>query len=164
MDSQESLRLSLILLVPCGGMQHIEFIRVKASKQLVALRNEVKSHKRLKKTTINSVGESSAPYIREIREDTILIKGSFRKIRRLFVTSGDSGKYGSLGWVLSSDIDCCMVCLTALDKSIKHHCRACGNVACGQCSENKAVVLDIHSVGPVRVCKQCYWGQVGANR
>lgn len=141
-------------------MEHIEFIRLKSGKQLLALRNEVKSCRRNRKTTINAV-EGNSPFIREIREEVVLINGSSRKIRRLFVTSSDSGDYGKLGWVLSHDVGCCMICLVALNTfTAKHHCRACGNITCSKCSDVKAIVLDIHSVGPVRVCKQCFWGQV----
>lgn len=151
-------------IIPVGEMQHIEFLRECTSKPLVVLKKEVKHLRRLKKTTVNHVEDNHAPFIREIREDTIILKGVSRKIRRVFVDSGDAGDYHKVGWVANGDVDCCMICLTTLSSfsacSKKHHCRACGNVTCSKCSDEEAIVLEIHTLGPVRVCKQCYWGQV----
>lgn len=141
-------------------MKHIDFLRTNTSKQLVVLRNEVRSCKREKKTSLFHAG-SSGPVLKEIREDTVILNGVSQKIRRLYVHSADCSDYGKLGWILSCDVDCCMICLTSLSSySSKHHCRACGNVTCSKCSSEEAVVLELHMVGPVRVCNQCYWGQV----
>ncbi|MCL4138021.1 UNVERIFIED_CONTAM: hypothetical protein GTU68_046604 [Idotea baltica] len=60
-------------------------------------------------------------------------------------------------WVPDSDATFCMHCkkvqFTVLHR--RHHCRKCGNVVCGNCS-NKKVMLPNQSSKPVRVCLSCY--------
>eukprot|EP00756_Hemistasia_phaeocysticola_P012371 Hpha_TRINITY_DN15191_c3_g2::TRINITY_DN15191_c3_g2_i2::g.128344::m.128344 len=48
--------------------------------------------------------------------------------------------------------DQCWVDFTLLRR--RHHCRACGGVFCGSCSEKKMVVGE--STTPQRVCDECY--------
>lgn len=38
---------------------------------------------------------------------------------------------------------------------LQHHCRKCGGVVCGPCS-NKRFLLPNQSSKPLRVCLQCY--------
>ena len=37
----------------------------------------------------------------------------------------------------------------------KHHCRNCGKIFCGYCSNEKAIIYDISGIIPQRVCKWC---------
>lgn len=72
--------------------------------------------------------------------------------------SGSSG-----AWVKASDIDNCMVChrqFTAIHR--KHHCRNCGNVICGACSEHKIRLKK--GEHPRRVCTPCYHQKLHAPR
>jgi hypothetical protein len=106
-------------------------------------------------------------------EQKVVINGHQKLIHRVFVQTLDSGEYSKLGWVLSGDIKCCMVCSKELvvvgpyffswdgkPEMRMLHCHACGNVICPDCGPAAAVVGAIQNVGPVPVCNQCYYGQV----
>lgn len=67
---------------------------------------------------------------------------------------------GLCGWVLPIDVDNCVVCSKGFGfLTHKKHCYACGNVVCSSCSDQKAIVESIESIGPQRVCTLCHWGQ-----
>jgi len=74
-------------------------------------------------------------------------------------------------WVSDKEVTHCTVCMqgfSALQGRFKHHCRACGCVACGSCSEGQAVLeqwfddqpphaLQLsRSHKPLRVCGTCH--------
>lgn len=60
-------------------------------------------------------------------------------------------------WVPDSEAAVCMHCkktqFTVLNR--RHHCRKCGAVVCGPCS-NKRFLLPNQSSKPLRVCLNCY--------
>jgi hypothetical protein len=60
-------------------------------------------------------------------------------------------------WVPDSEAAVCMHCkktqFTVLNR--RHHCRKCGVVVCGPCS-NKRFLLPSQSSKPLRVCLNCY--------
>ncbi|XP_044735597.1 pleckstrin homology domain-containing family F member 2 isoform X2 [Chrysoperla carnea] len=60
-------------------------------------------------------------------------------------------------WVPDNEATICMHCkktqFTVLNR--RHHCRKCGGVVCGPCS-NKRFLLPNQSSKPLRVCLQCY--------
>uniref|UniRef100_A0A0V0G813 Putative pleckstrin similarity domain-containing family f member 2 n=1 Tax=Triatoma dimidiata TaxID=72491 RepID=A0A0V0G813_TRIDM len=60
-------------------------------------------------------------------------------------------------WVPDSEANVCMHCkrnqFTVLNR--RHHCRKCGDVVCGPCS-NKKFLLPSQSSKPLRVCLNCY--------
>ncbi|XP_066901733.1 pleckstrin homology domain-containing family F member 2 isoform X4 [Halyomorpha halys] len=60
-------------------------------------------------------------------------------------------------WVPDSEAHICMHCkknqFTVLNR--RHHCRNCGEVVCGPCS-NKKFLLPNQSSKPVRVCLNCF--------
>lgn len=60
-------------------------------------------------------------------------------------------------WVPDGDAPVCMHCkktqFTLLNR--RHHCRKCGAVVCGPCS-NKRFLLPNQSSKPLRVCLDCY--------
>ncbi|KAJ8411630.1 hypothetical protein AAFF_G00164380 [Aldrovandia affinis] len=70
-------------------------------------------------------------------------------------------------WVPDSEATVCMRCqkIKFTPVSRRHHCRKCGFVVCGTCSEKK-FLLPSQSSKPVRVCEFCYeqlsGGQLGA--
>ena len=89
------------------------------------------------------------------------IVGKEQKLRRIFIKTVDSGEYGNVGWMLNEDVNRCTICAKAFGIfRYKHHCRACGNIVCNICSKNNVIVDLLVSLGPVRVCDQCCWGQV----
>lgn len=60
-------------------------------------------------------------------------------------------------WVPDSEATVCMRCqkIKFTPVSRRHHCRKCGFVVCGPCSEKK-FLLPSQSSKPVRVCEFCY--------
>eukprot|EP01038_Epipyxis_sp_PR26KG_P013630 gene13630-18291_t len=110
-------------------------------------------------------------YVSSVRSDVLRVanKGitnndhyevSKRIIHRVYVDKDGIGKYHRVGWILSCEVDNCMICgqYFGLFYS-KHHCRACGNVICTSCSPEDAIISEIAMFGPVRVCNQCNYGQ-----
>lgn len=62
-------------------------------------------------------------------------------------------------WMPDSQQDKCSMCLESFGLlKRKHHCRSCGTIVCGQCSQHYLVLPQI---GPkaVRVCSKCYINQ-----
>ncbi|XP_066479553.1 FYVE, RhoGEF and PH domain-containing protein 2 isoform X2 [Tiliqua scincoides] len=60
-------------------------------------------------------------------------------------------------WVRDKLVTMCMRCKEPFNAFMRrrHHCRACGYVVCGRCSEYKAE-LQYDKNGPKRVCGECY--------
>ncbi|XP_008981179.1 pleckstrin homology domain-containing family F member 2 [Callithrix jacchus] len=60
-------------------------------------------------------------------------------------------------WVPDSEATVCMRCQKAKFTPVnrRHHCRKCGFVVCGPCSE-KRFLLPSQSSKPVRICDFCY--------
>ncbi|XP_072317346.1 pleckstrin homology domain-containing family F member 2 [Eucyclogobius newberryi] len=67
-------------------------------------------------------------------------------------------------WVPDSEATICMRCQKAKFTTVtrRHHCRKCGFVVCGPCSE-KRHLLPSQSSRPVRVCDFCYDVLTAAN-
>ncbi|KAJ8249433.1 hypothetical protein GJAV_G00234800 [Gymnothorax javanicus] len=60
-------------------------------------------------------------------------------------------------WVPDSAAEVCMRCVTKFTfTQRRHHCRECGYVVCDSCSNNRALIPNISSKSPVRVCKVCF--------
>jgi len=56
-------------------------------------------------------------------------------------------------WVPDNEAKTCCLCSTKFTfTNRRHHCRQCGNVACGPCSDQKKV---LPGQGKVRVCTEC---------
>lgn len=102
-------------------------------------------------------------YIVDLRREDGIEHGHRRKFHRVFVRAIDSGEYGKLGWIVSSDVEHCMICYKHFETvlmSKKHHCRTCGNVVCRDCSIRQDFVEEIANIGMVRICQLCDYGQV----
>lgn len=57
----------------------------------------------------------------------------------------------------SLDIDMCVICkLTFEYVWLQHHCRACGQVFCHECSSHESTIPKYGIEKPVRVCDSCY--------
>jgi hypothetical protein len=96
-----------------------------------------------------------------VKEEKLSLKGQQTVVQRVYSQTNDSHKISSVGWVISSDIRSCMICNDDFGPLLhKHHCHACGNVICQRCSPSKAPINGVVSVADVRVCDQCFWGQV----
>ncbi|RYY82386.1 hypothetical protein EON63_13450, partial [archaeon] len=154
--------------------EHERFIKKMSAKTAASLRNSLTSMTGKKKDEVKSyrrasIQGSTAPALSEpsviaVRFEYVTIKGRRRKCHRVFVLAADSGECVKVGWVLNDDMDCCMVCHNLfydgmISSSGKHHCRACGNLVCSACSDNHVVVCELMTLGAVRVCNQCFFGQ-----
>ena len=74
--------------------------------------------------------------------------------------AGDSSYF--VGWVLNDAFTDCMLCEEEFEifNRSRHHCRACGNLICDECSLNRAIIQQLSGekseVKGSRVCDQCY--------
>ena len=60
-------------------------------------------------------------------------------------------------WIPNARITHCHGCETKFEETdIKHHCRACGQGFCDDCSSKKCQVPDKGWPDPVRVCDTCF--------
>ncbi|XP_057691001.1 pleckstrin homology domain-containing family F member 2 isoform X2 [Corythoichthys intestinalis] len=79
-------------------------------------------------------------------------------VRELLRKSGKApaGEHAAV-WVPDSEAAVCMRCqkVKFTPVSRRHHCRKCGFVVCGPCSDKK-YLLPSQSSKPVRVCHFCY--------
>jgi len=60
-------------------------------------------------------------------------------------------------WMPDSDYKQCFRCddpFTLVNR--RHHCRHCGLVFCGSCTNRKVAVPRLHINEPIRVCEECY--------
>ncbi len=74
--------------------------------------------------------------------------------------------YRSTGWIVNENVQHCMICKLQFSFlfSFKHHCRACGNLVCHQCSDSMMIIEEIRESGKLRVCRMCDFGQVMSAR
>jgi len=59
-------------------------------------------------------------------------------------------------WIPDDHARYCMICkkeFTVIKR--RHHCRRCGMIVCGDCSKNKAIVLEVDKEKEVKVCDPC---------
>jgi hypothetical protein len=125
------------------------------SCSLSEVKKELVAYQRRK---FNIFQESIKPHIYGLRLETVHVCGETMYYRRVFIKCEDSGEYAKVGWILNEDCAHCMICRKQL--SLRHHCRACGNILCSSCCDIFEYVDLIESLGPVRVCMLCYYGQV----
>ncbi len=96
-----------------------------------------------------------------LQKESVVIKGERIVLRRLFLQTSTTNEYSNVGWVLNVDLDCCMICATLFSVMLSpQHCFACGNLVCNTCSSNNATIFELQDLGELRVCDQCFWGQV----
>ncbi|CAD2216594.1 FYVE zinc finger containing protein, putative [Angomonas deanei] len=49
----------------------------------------------------------------------------------------------------------CALCQCSVGRFTRHHCRSCGRLACGNCTNNRAVIQGMGYGGTVKVCDDC---------
>ncbi|SOV83592.1 FYVE and coiled-coil domain-containing protein [Plasmodium sp. gorilla clade G3] len=60
-------------------------------------------------------------------------------------------------WVPDEEVTNCYSCNVVFNVRVrKHHCRACGNVFCSNCSDNKIKISEYSYAEKVRVCDRCF--------
>jgi len=73
------------------------------------------------------------------------------------ITDDSNQKYSFRNWMPDNITDRCYLCsfaFTLLHR--KHHCRSCGLVCCGRCSNNHIELNDLGYTTPQRVCNTCF--------
>ena len=77
----------------------------------------------------------------------------------VYVVTPNSGGYSELPWVISSCCKCCMICNLEFDFfNWSHHCRACGDLVCDNCSKDRGIVELLDTNTTHRLCVDCYIG------
>lgn len=65
-------------------------------------------------------------------------------------------------WIPDDEAPRCMACaLSFTTFRRRHHCRNCGGVFCGVCSNSSAPLPKFGLIKAVRVCRDCYMREVG---
>jgi len=86
-----------------------------------------------------------------------LLRGAIDALRAEAVSdSGGQRAFASL-WDSDNTADACTLCndkFTFIKR--RHHCRSCGKLVCGACSDKKIIVKAVDPRNPVRVCKTCF--------
>ena len=60
-------------------------------------------------------------------------------------------------WIPDNVVNRCMNCKTQFSViQRKHHCRGCGQIMCKKCLIYQAIMRNISTTKPVKVCKNCY--------
>ncbi|XP_056113136.1 pleckstrin homology domain-containing family F member 2 [Rhinichthys klamathensis goyatoka] len=107
---------------------------------------------------IKTPTKSFAVYAATATEKSEWMSHISKCVSDLLEKSGKSptGEHAAV-WVPDSEATVCMRCqkmkFTPVNR--RHHCRKCGFVVCGPCSEKK-FLLPSQSSKPVRVCEFCY--------
>jgi hypothetical protein len=105
---------------------------------------------------------SSEPTVFAVQTETIhfAAKPDGHLVHRIFVSGPDHPTYRTVGWLLYTDVDYCLICNAAFGFfCYKYYCWSCGNIVCNTCSPHSVLVSEISDLGPKRVCLQCCWGQ-----
>ena len=134
---------------------HITLLKREISKKLSEF-SSVSFHKLEPNVRVEYTCDQTL--IVSIQKESVLLKGNRCQIYRIFIESPESEKYSSVGWVLRDTIDRCMIC--ALNGADLSHCFACGNLMCNICLMYETIVLGLETLGNVKVCMMCCWGQV----
>jgi hypothetical protein len=96
-----------------------------------------------------------------IRKTSEVLRGHKVFVRRVYARFPHAADYRYIGWVYNYDVDICMVCCAKFGFfESKHHCRVCGNIVCSQCSTGRVRFKEFREYGYVRLCDNCWYGQV----
>ncbi len=151
----------------------IKFLKQVIDKPIFVLKRDFNTNfKSGRRSSALGNAEVADIYICDIQEESIVINhGQKRSVNRIFVDIADShdsmkailNPYSKVGWILNDDLTICMICKNSLLGYIsndRHHCKACGNLVCQNCSDGRAVIKEIRDLGPLRICRLCDFGQV----
>lgn len=97
----------------------------------------------------------------DIRECEVRLGEHRFTMLRCFVNAKDSGVFVNVGWVINDHMDQCLLCRSFFSFfNRRHHCRACGMLVCKACSPHNAFIITMEQFGMMKVCRECYRGQV----
>ena len=107
---------------------HLSFMAEQVDSSAHVLMKAIKAAQR-------HIGGTTQPHVLALQTEHVIISGSNKEIRRVFVKTTDSGEYFNVGWILANDLDNCMICNAEFGVlTSKNHCRGCGNLVCSKCS------------------------------
>lgn len=96
--------------------------------------------------------------VTDIREDTVTTKNNSRvTFMRCYIETEDSGSLANVGWVINENVSICLVCEKdfGLLKRWRHHCRACGDLVCTNCSKFSRGIKGRDKLGKFKMCENC---------
>ena len=148
-------------------MRKLDILRKASTNKFVDIWSDVHSFSNYGNIDIpweqlsSSKGVMYCTYVSRVKEEFNRFNGAVAVMHRVYAHERDLGDYAQVGWVLSGDVERCMICSTNFSmKRFRHHCRACGNLVCDTCCPEEVVIEAIKFAGPQRVCAQCHCGQV----
>ena len=106
------------------------------------------------------------------RDDGLTVRieaqaASGRTVRRVYLT--DQLELGvvrgyTIGWVCDADTECCKLCSAKWSwLTLRHHCRACGELVCSSCSPHFIKQDALQEDGGSRCCNKCFYGPKQSN-
>lgn len=102
---------------------------------------EATAHNIIRAVKIGERDRTGGPKVLALQPESVIVGGHQLEVRRVFVKTRDSAEYFNVGWILSNDLDNCMICNSEFGVfSPKYHCRACGNLVCAKCSPDEGIV------------------------
>lgn len=90
-----------------------------------------------------------------VQIEVVIINKRYYNVRRVYMLNN---KY-RIGWIVDWDIQSCMNCnkdFGWIYGRFKHHCRACGNLICHDCSPYLSNIAGIDEPKGSRVCVNCF--------
>jgi len=80
-----------------------------------------------------------------------------KSVRAIACGGGQSACVCAHQWVPDKDATACMNCKSVFTFiKRRHHCRYCGGIFCGPCTNKRKAILRFGFDDPVRVCEYCY--------
>lgn len=142
---------------------HVNFLKAVITKPLHVLRKDYDTARHGRKSSTLTPDIPNVVIDGIYDEDFIVDPQSSRKkvIHRIFAKSLEAPDYKDVGWILNDDVDICMLCRRSPFGmfAYKHHCKACGNIFCSECSQSTAQIRELRGLGDFRVCNLCFYGQ-----
>ena len=142
--------------------EQLKYLQDMVTKQLQFLKKELKKTQQSSQK-YQQMHELLIPEVWAIQEEKFvnIHTKSTRKMHRIFVRGCDHKEYSHVGWLLSNDVDNCLICNVQFGMfCYKHYCRACGNIVCIKCRPYSVRIEQLESLNAQHVCVQCFWGQV----
>lgn len=127
--------------------------QIAADKSKVKLlRKLVRKTKHLKQSSEKKLLCSKDAKVACNRVEEVSVNGTARKCQMIQLTEG---RY-NVAWVCDADAKSCMRCDARFSFFFRrHHCRLCGYVTCGRCSNVRLEVVCMKETGGSRVCNEC---------
>jgi hypothetical protein len=129
--------------------QHLHYMKVLSSRNLDYAKNEIARNQRRSNKKYN---------VDDLREMSYTLPTGYTfTIFRIYISTADSKGLKDVGWVINDRNSFCLLCFKDFGvRRWKHHCRACGNLVCKECSDYECPITSMEEYGPAKVCQSCY--------